>query len=146
MARRWLFPVMPLGAWLGTMPASQVTMSSLLMPSFQPPPASRRFGPAALVTVAVLAAALGAAVVPAEAATLTAQRLKIHIDGLRQGHLQRGADRGCDRLAQTLTLSLVLHGDGTPSSSNPLDPEDGNRQLERGQRVQQRVNAGLPAA
>lgn len=116
------------------------------MPSFQPPPACRRFTPAALVTVAVLAAALGAVAVPAEAAAPMARRLTIQIDGLRQGSLQHGADRGRDRLAQTLSLSLVLHSDGVPSSTNPLDPEDGKRQLERAQRAQQRVNAGLAAA
>jgi hypothetical protein len=128
------------------MPTSQFTMSSLPMPSFQPPPACRRFGPAALVTAAVLAAALGAMAVPAEAATPTDRRLTIQIDGLRQGNLQLGADRGRDRLAQSLTLSLVLHSDGVPSPNNPLDPEDGKRQLERAQRAQQRVNAGLAAA
>lgn len=116
------------------------------MPSFQPPPACRRLGPAALVTATVLAAALGAVAVPVEAATPTARRLTIQIDGLRQGNLQHGADRGRDRLAQSLSLSMVLHSDGVPSSSNPLDPEDGKRQLERAQRTQQRVNAGLAAA
>jgi hypothetical protein len=41
-----------------------------------------------------LAAALGAIAVPAEAATPSARRLTVQIDGLRQGHLQQGADRG----------------------------------------------------
>lgn len=120
------------------------------MPSFQPPPACRRLAPAALVTATVLAAALGAVAVPAEAATADtkpqARRLTIQIEQLRQGHLTLGADRGRDRLAQTLSLSLVLHSDGALSPNNPLDPEDGKRQLERAQRAQQRVNAGLAAA
>lgn len=120
------------------------------MPSFQPPPACRRLAPAALVTATVLAAALGAVAVPAEAATPDAKpqarRLTIQIDQLRQGNVMLGADRGRDRLTQTLSLSLVLHSNGVPSSSNPLDPEDGKRQLERAQRAQQRVNTGLAAA
>jgi hypothetical protein len=116
------------------------------MPSFLPPPACRRLGPAALATATVLVAALGAAALPAEAATPVARRLTLQIDGLRQGSLQPGVERGRDRLAQTLTLSLVLHSDGTPSAHNPLDPEDGKRQLERAQRTQQRVQAGLAAA
>jgi hypothetical protein len=141
---------MPPGGWLGTMPTLHITMSRLPMPSFQPPPACRRVAPAALVTAALLAAALGTLAVPAEAATADAQpttrRLTIQIDQLRQGHLTAGVDRGRDRLAQTLSLSLVLHSDGTLSPSNPLDPEDGKRQLERAQRAQQRVHAGLAAA
>lgn len=120
------------------------------MPSFQPPPSCRRLAPAALLTATVLAAALGALAVPAEAASPDgkpqARRLVIHIDQLRQGNVMLGADRGRDRLAQALSLSLVLHSDGTPSPNNPLDPEDGKRQLERAQRAQQRVNAGLAAA
>ena len=42
---------------------------------------------------------------------------------------------------QQLTLTAVLHSDGTPMLNNPLDPEDGKRQFERAQRSQQRMQA-----
>lgn len=95
---------------------------------------------------ALLAAALGAFSAVADAAPPTARRLTLTIDGLREGALQHGADRGRERLAQQFTLSVLLHTDGTPMPHNPLDPQDGQRQLERAQRAQQRVQAGLDRA
>lgn len=101
----------------------------------------RRLSPAALMISALCAATLGVVCPPADAATPLARRLTVQIDGLRQGTTQQGADRGRERLAQQLTLSVVLRSDGQPSSSNPLDPEDGRRQLERAQAAQQRMQA-----
>ncbi len=103
-----------------------------------------RLRPALIATL--FAAALGAAGAPADAASPAARRLTLTIDGLREGALQHGADRGRERLAQQFTLSVVLHTDGTPMPNNPLDPQDGQRQLERAQRAQQRVQAGLDRA
>jgi hypothetical protein len=106
-------------------------------PTFLP----RRLSPAALMASALCAAALGAVCVPADAATPATRRLTLQIDNLRQGAVQVGAERGRERLTQQLTLSVVLHSDGHPSPNNPLDPEDGRRQLERAQSAQQRMQA-----
>lgn len=95
---------------------------------------------------ALLAAALGAFSAIADAAPPAARRLTLTIDGLREGALQHGADRGRERLTQQFTLSVLLHTDGAPMSGNPLDPQDAQRQLERAQRAQQRVQAGLDRA
>ena len=75
------------------------------------------------------------------AAADTARRLKIDLELRRDGAVQHGADQGRGRLVQQLTLIVVLHSDGTPMPNNPLDPEDGKRQLERAQRSQQRMQA-----
>lgn len=95
---------------------------------------------------ALLASALGAFSAIADAAPPAARRLTLTIDGLREGALQHGADRGRERLTQQFTLSVLLHTDGAPMSGNPLDPQDAQRQLERAQRAQQRVQAGLDRA
>ncbi|HEY0858044.1 MAG TPA: hypothetical protein VGE16_13350 [Albitalea sp.] len=75
------------------------------------------------------------------AAADTARRLKIDIDVRRDGAVQQGVEQGWGKLVQQLTLTAVLHSDGTPTMNNPLDPEDGKRQLERAQRSQQRMHA-----
>jgi len=75
------------------------------------------------------------------AAAETARRLKLDLELRRDGNVQLGADQGKGKLLQQLSLTVVLHSDGTPSSTNPLDPEDGKRQLERAQRSQQRIHA-----
>jgi len=76
----------------------------------------------------------------------TARLLKIDVDLRRAGTVQQGADRGKGTLAQQLSLTAVLHSDGVPMPNNPLDPEDGRRQLERAQRTQQRVQAAQAKA
>jgi hypothetical protein len=67
--------------------------------------------------------------------------LQIDIELKRDGHVQQGAETGKGKLVEQLTLTAVLHSDGTPMTNNPLDPEDGKRQLERAQRSQQKVQA-----
>ena len=57
--------------------------------------------------------------------------------------MQQGAEQGRGKLVQQLSLSVVLTSDGTPMVNNPLDPEDGKRQLERAQRSQQKVQTAL---
>lgn len=71
------------------------------------------------------------------------RRLQVGIDYLRQAGVQFGAETGRGRLAQTLSLNVVLHSDGVPMPNNPLDPEDSRRQYERAQRTQQRVQGAL---
>ncbi len=116
------------------------------MPSSPNTPSSRPPLPAAaLLVAALLAAAIGSFSTPANAAPATARRLTLQIDGLRQGATQLGADRGRERLAQQFTLSVVLQSDGTPMPNNPLDPEDGRRQLERAQSAQQRIQSAQAA-
>lgn len=100
---------------------------------------SRLLRPVPLVLLA-LGAALLIAFDPAEAAE-TARRLQIDIDLKRDGNVQQGAETGKGKLAEQLTLTAVLHSDGTPMTNNPLDPEDGKRQLERAQRSQQKMQA-----
>ncbi|HUG25209.1 hypothetical protein [Piscinibacter sp.] len=75
------------------------------------------------------------------AAADTARRLKIDLEVRRDGTVQHGAEQGRGRLVQQLTLTAVLHSDGTPMPNNPLDPDAGKRQLERAQRSQQRMQA-----
>ena len=65
----------------------------------------------------------------------------IDLEVRRDGAVQQGAEQGRGKLVQQLTLTAVLHSDGTPMLNNPLDPEDGKRQLERAQRSQQRMQA-----
>ena len=78
--------------------------------------------------------------VPSEAAE-TARRLQIDLEVRRDGAIQQGAEQGRGKSVQQLTLTAVLHSDGTPMLNNPLDPEDGKRQFERAQRSQQRIQA-----
>jgi hypothetical protein len=109
----------------------------------------RRFLATAPLTLAAGLALLASAV---PAAAETARRLTIDLQVQREGAVQHGAEQGRGRLEQHLTLSVVLHSDGTPMTNNLLDPEDGKRQLERAQRSQQRMQAaqakygGAPAA
>lgn len=93
--------------------------------------------PALLALCLLLSAAAGPAVAD------TARRLKIDLELRRDGTVSSGADQGRGRLEQTLTLTAVLHTDGSPMMHNPLDPEDGRRQLERAQRSQQRIQTAL---
>lgn len=105
----------------------------------------RPFAPLVALGLALMAGS-------ADAAPEGARRLQLQIDLQRDAALQSPTDRGRSRLTQQLTLSGVLHTDGTPMPNNPLDPEDGRRQLERAQRSQQRMQAaqaawgGTPAA
>lgn len=86
--------------------------------------------------------ALGLALLAGQAdAAEQARRLQIQIDYQRDGAVSQGAESGRGKLAQQLVLSAVLHSDGAPMANNPLDPEDGKRQLERAQRSQQKVQA-----
>lgn len=98
-----------------------------------------------LPLAATLLLALGAATLdtPAHAAAANQRRLQLTIDYTRQGTTQLGADRGKGVLTQQLVMNVLLHSDGTPATNNPLDPEDGKRQLERAQRSQQRVQDAL---
>lgn len=91
----------------------------------------------------LLALAAAALDTPAHAAAPAARRLQLTIDYVRQGGTQLGADRARGVLTQQLVLAAVLHTDGTPSPANPLDPDDGRRQLERAQRSQQRMQDAL---
>ena len=75
------------------------------------------------------------------AAAETSRRLKIDVEVKRDGTVQQGAEQGRGKSVQQLSLSVVLTSDGTPMVNNPLDPEDGRRQLERAQRTQQKVQA-----
>ena len=72
-----------------------------------------------------------------------ARRLEISIDMQRQAGTSIGAERGRGRLTQQLVLSAVLHGDGVPSTHNPLDPADGQRQWARAQQQQHKVQSAL---
>lgn len=102
----------------------------------------RRF-PLPLAASLVLALVAAAVDSPARAAAPNQRRLQLTIDYVRQAGAQQGADRGRATLTQRLELSALLHSDGTPSPNNPLDPEDGRRQLERAQRSQQRMQDAL---
>jgi len=105
-----------------------------------PTPARLSLPLAATLLLALAAAALDT---PAHAAAPAQRRLQLTIDATRQGPMQLGGDRGRGMLTQQLVMNVVLHSDGTPSTNNPLDPEDGKRQLERAQRSQQRVQDAL---
>lgn len=83
--------------------------------------------------------ALGLVLLAGTADAETARRLQVSIDYQRDGAVQAAAESGRGRLVQQLVVSAVLRSDGTPMSHNPLDPEDGRRQLERAQRSQQRM-------
>jgi len=100
---------------------------------------SKLLRPVPLLVLALVAALL-VATSPSEAAE-TARRLQVDLEVRRDGAVQQGAEHGRGKLVQQLTLTAVLHSDGTPMPNNPLDPEDGKRQLERAQRSQQRVQA-----
>jgi len=93
-------------------------------------------------TLPVAVALLGAAAA-SHAAPPSAQRLQITIDSTRDAPLNSNVERGRSKLTQQLVFSVVLQGDGTPMVNNPLDPDDGRRQLERAQRTQQKVQAAL---
>lgn len=93
----------------------------------------RPFAPLVALGLALLAGTADAAE--------QARRLQIQIDFQRDGTEVLGAESGRGRLKQQLTLGALLHSDGVPMAHNPLDPQDGKRQLARAQRTQQRVQA-----
>jgi hypothetical protein len=93
------------------------------------------------VPLLLLAAGAALLVFTDPAAAETTRRLTIDLEVRRDGTVQQGAEQGRGKLLQQLTLTAVLHSDGTPMTNNPLDPEDGKRQLERAQRSQQRIQA-----
>lgn len=103
-------------------------------------PSPLRLPLAASLALALLAGALDT---PARAAAPNQRRLQLTIDYNRQGGSQQGAERGRGVLTQQLVFSALLQTDGTPSTNNPLDPEDGKHQLERAQRSQQRMQDAL---
>jgi len=113
------------------------------MPTFDNSPGTAMVPSRLLRPVPLLLLALGAALLVATdpAAAETARRLTIDLEVRRDGAIQQGAEQGRGKLAQQLTLTAVLHSDGTPMLNNPLDPEDGKRQFERAQRSQQRIQA-----
>ncbi|RZI94509.1 MAG: hypothetical protein EOP39_30420, partial [Rubrivivax sp.] len=78
----------------------------------------------------------------AQAQTGQQRRLVLDVELQRQGPVQAGADRGEQRLSQRWQLSALLQGDGVPNTSNPLDPQDQQRQLQ----VAQRQAAAAPMA
>jgi hypothetical protein len=106
---------------------------------------SRKFVPAfaACLVPLWLTVALSSTPSTTQAAPALERRLQITVDALRDAGLRMGAEQGRERLSQQWVLSAVLRSDGTPMPNNPLDPDDGRRQLERAQRTQQRVNAAL---
>lgn len=70
------------------------------------------------------------------------RRLVLDIELQRQGPVQSaGGDRGEQKLNQRWQLSALLETDGTPSLSNPLDPEDQRRRYQAAQSTQQRMAA-----
>lgn len=106
---------------------------------------------AALLAPPLLAGLLLVASWPSEAAdaappAAATRRLQIHIDYLRQADSRQGGDSSRGRLSQQLVLSALLQTDGTPMFDNPLDPEDGRRQMERAQAQQQRMQQRAQAA
>lgn len=136
----WLLWAMPAGARPATMrpvPSTAPAMSPNLL-----------FGrrPAAALLVSLLASVLLAEPAAAQAADRpSTHRLQLQVELQRQADLGPGTDVGRSRLVQSVHLEVLLHGDGVPLVNNPLDPDDARRQLERGQRTQQRVQAALAA-
>ena len=114
------------------------------MPTFANSPGNAMLPPELLRPVPLLLIVLGAILLivtgPADAAE-TARRLQVELEVRRDGAVRQGADQGRGKLVQQLTLTAVLHSDGTPMPNNPLDPEDSKRQFERAQRSQQKVQA-----
>ncbi len=83
--------------------------------------------------------AVALALVAGTASAQDSRRLQIEIEFQRDAAVASAVDRGRARLTQRMTLSAVLHTDGAPMPSNPLDPEDGARQLERARISMQRM-------
>jgi hypothetical protein len=131
-ARQWFLWPMPARRPAGTMPTVATPHRTAMPrhPLLRPLP----------IAVVALGFVLLALTDPAEAAE-TARRLKIDLEVKRDGTVQQGAEQGRGKLVQQLSLSVVLTSDGTPMINNPLDPEDGKRQLERAQRSQQKMQA-----
>lgn len=113
------------------------TMAPFATARWNDMPSTRFIRPAAQSILALCLLVAGAGTANAD----SARRLKIDLELRRDGSMHSGADQGRGRLEQKLTLTAVLHTDGSPMPSNPLDPEDGKRQLERAQRSQQRVQS-----
>lgn len=88
---------------------------------------------------AALALAQLAAAGNADAAPMQ-RRLQIETELVRDASFS-GVERGRARLVQAVGLQVVLSSDGVPAANNPLDPDDGRRQLEWARRAQQKVEA-----
>jgi len=88
----------------------------------------------------VLAAAALLAASSTHAAGPAQRRLLIEIEMQREASFT-GVESGKSRLVQTIRLDAVLATDGTPMLSNPLDPDDTRRQMERAQRTQNKIQA-----
>lgn len=69
-----------------------------------------------------------------EAQTAHQRRLVLDIELKRQGPVQHGIERGEQSLSQRWQFSALLETDGAPSTANPLDPDDPQRQLADAQR------------
>ena len=123
---------MAAAARLGTMATFANSPGNAMLPA-------KFLRPVPLLLLALVAILL-VFTVPSEAAE-TARRLQVDLEVRRDGAVRQGAEQGRGKLVQQLTLTAVLHSDGTPMPNNPLDPEDGKRQFERAQRSQQRIQA-----
>ncbi len=66
------------------------------------------------------------------AAAETARRLKIDLEVRRDGAVRLGADQGKGKLVQQLTLTAVLHSDGTPMAAAADEPERRRRRPHAG--------------
>lgn len=101
--------------------------------------------PSPLVTTFATVAVALLAGTTAEAAGPLQRRLQIDAALVRDATFT-GVEQGRAQLAQSVKLQVILTSDGTPLPSNPLDPDDGRRQLERAQRTQQKVQSALARA
>jgi hypothetical protein len=111
-----------------------------------PPSPIHRWPTTGTVLVSLLAALLLAEPAGAQGHDRPAtRRLQLTVELQRQSALGPGTDIGRSRLVQSLTIDVLLHGDGTPLPNNPLDPDDARRQAEHGLRTQRRVQAALAA-
>lgn len=105
--------------------------------------------PAALVLLAAASLAAGISP-PAAAATATGTtssdgerriRLSLQIEQQREAGIAVIGGSGRQSLNQRLDYAVTLVSPGVPAVNNPLDPEDGARQLARAQARQQKLEA-----
>lgn len=95
------------------------------------------------VTLLLALAAFGLLTDVTQAQTAQQRRLVLDIELKRQGPVQHGVERGEQSLSQRWQFSALLETNGAPSTANPLDPDDQQRQLADAQR---RTAAMRPAA
>lgn len=95
------------------------------------------------LTLLMAAAAFWLLADTTQAQTPQQRRLVLDIELKRQGPVQHGIERGEQSLTQRWQFSALLGTDGSPSTANPLDPDDQQRQLADAQR---RTAAMRPAA